>query len=36
MVPQFADLREEVLKEFHCSRLVVHLKGTKMYHDLRC
>ena len=35
MVPQSADLREEILKEFHCSRFSVHLGGTKMYHDLR-
>ena len=34
--PQLADLREEILKEFHCSRFAVHLGGTKMYHDLRC
>ena len=35
MGPQLIDLREEILQEFHCSRLVVHLSGTKMYHDLR-
>ena len=29
------DLREEILKEFHCSRFVVHPGGTKMYRDLR-
>ena len=29
------DLREEILKEFHCSRFTVHLGGTKMYRDLR-
>ena len=23
------------IKEFHCSRFVVHLSGKKMYHDLR-
>ena len=34
MVPQSADLREEILKEFHCSHFVVHPSGTKMYHDL--
>ena len=34
--PQLADLREEILKEFHCSRFAVHLGDTKMYHDLRC
>ena len=25
---------EEILKEFHCSRFVVHPSGMKMYHDL--
>ena len=35
MVPQLAKLREEILQEFHCSGFVVHLGGTKMYHDLR-
>ena len=35
MVPQRTDLREEILKEFHCSRFVVHSGGTKMYRDLR-
>ena len=35
MVPQPTDLREEILKEFHCSRFDVHPGGTKMYHDLR-
>ena len=34
MVPQLTDLREEILREFHCSRFVVHPGGTKMYHDL--
>ena len=34
MAPQVADLREEILREFHCSRFSVHLGGTKMYHDL--
>ena len=33
MVPQLADLREEILKEFHCSRFAVHQGGMKMYHD---
>ena len=36
MVPQLAELREEILREFHCSPFVVHPSGTKMYHDLRC
>ena len=35
MVPQLTDLREEILREFHCSRFVVHLGSTKMYQDLR-
>ena len=34
VVPQLIDLREEILKELHCSRFVVHSGGTKMYHDL--
>ena len=36
MVPQLAELREEILMEFHCSLFVVHPGGTKIYHDLRC
>ena len=35
MVPQLTDLREEILKEFHCSRFTVHPGGTKMYQNLR-
>ena len=35
VVPQLTDLREEILKEFHCSQFSVHLGGTKMYQDLR-
>ena len=35
MVPQLLDLREEILKEFHCSYFAVHPSGTKMYQDLR-
>ena len=34
MVPQSANLREEILREFHCSRFSMHPGGTKMYHDL--
>ena len=34
MVPQLTDLREEILREFHCSQFVVHPGGTKMYQDL--
>ena len=35
MVPQLADLRKKILREFHCSRFAVHQGGMKMYHDLR-
>ena len=35
VVPQSTDLREEILKEFQCSHFVMHLSGTKIYHDLR-
>ena len=35
VVPQSMDLREEILREFHCSRFVVHPGGTKMYCDFR-
>ena len=35
VVPQLTDLREEILREFHCSRFSVHPGGTKMYQDLR-
>ena len=35
MVPQLIDPREDILKEFHCSRFAVHSSGTKMYQDLR-
>ena len=35
VVPQLTDLREEILREFHCSRFAVHPGGTKMYQDLR-
>ena len=31
VVPQLTDLREEILREFHCSQFVVHRGGTKMY-----
>ena len=34
-VPNDGDLRRELLEETHCSRLVIHLGGTKMYKDLR-
>ena len=29
------DLRENILKEFHCSRFFVHPGDMKMYQDLR-
>ena len=35
MVPQLTNLREEILREFHCSRFSVHPGGIKMYQDLR-
>ena len=35
VVPQLTDIREEILREFHCSRFFVHPGGTKMYWDLR-
>ena len=35
VVPQLTDLREEILREFHCSRFAVHPGGTKMYQDHR-
>ena len=35
VVPQLTNLREEILREFHCSRFTVHPGGTKMYQDLR-
>ena len=35
VVPQLTDLREEITREFHCSRFAVPPSGTKMYQDLR-
>ena len=35
VVPQLTDLREEILRVFHCSRFAVHPGGTKIYQDLR-
>ena len=35
VVPQLTDLRDEILREFHYSRFVVHPGGTKIYQDLR-
>ena len=34
VIPQLTYLREEILKEFHCSRFSMHPGGTKMYRDL--
>ena len=36
VVPQSTELREEILRKFHCSLFAVHPGSTKMYHDLRC
>ena len=36
VVPQLIELREEILREFHCSCFPVHPGGMKMYRDLRC
>ena len=36
VVPQLIELREDILKEFHCSRFAVHPGGTKMYRDVLC
>ena len=35
VVPHSTDLREDILREFHCSRFSVHPSGMKMYQDLR-
>ena len=35
VVPQSTNLREEILREFHCSQFIVHPGGTKMYRNLR-
>ena len=35
VVPQLTDLREEILREFHCSRFVLHPGGMEMCQDLR-
>ena len=34
VVPQLTDLREEILRGFHCSRFSVLPGGKKMYQDL--
>ena len=36
VVPLSAYLREEILREFHCSRFDVHPGATKIYHAPRC
>ena len=36
VVPQLIELRDEILREFHCSRFAVHPGSTKMNRDLRC
>ena len=35
VVSHLTDMREEILRKFHCSRFAVHPGGTKMYCDLR-
>ena len=35
MVPKSVNLREEILKKFHCSCFAMHSSGMKMYHDVR-
>ena len=35
VVPQLTELREQILREFHCSRFAVHPGGTKIFQDLR-
>ena len=35
MVPYLTDLREDILREFHYSRLAMHPSGIKIYRDLR-
>ena len=35
VVPQLTNLREEIIRELHCSQFVVHPSSTKMYQDLR-
>ena len=34
-MPWNPEIKEEVLKEAHCSKFTVHPRGTKMYHDLK-
>ena len=34
-VPNDGDLRRKLLEKAHCSRLAIHLGGTKIHKDLR-
>ncbi|RVW50110.1 hypothetical protein CK203_114529 [Vitis vinifera] len=34
-VPNYGDLRRELLEEAHCSKFAIHPRGTKMYRDLK-
>ena len=34
MVPQLTDFKDGILREFHCSRFVMHPGGMKMYQNL--
>ena len=34
-VPNDGDLRRKFLEKAHCSKLVIHPRGTNMYKDLR-
>ena len=35
VVPQLVELRDEILREFHCSRFCSASSVMKMYNDLR-
>ena len=35
MVPQLIDLRDEILRKFHCSRFFMHPNGKNMYRGIR-
>ena len=34
-LPRNSEIKDEVLREAHCSRFTVHPGGNKMYHDLK-
>ena len=34
-LPRNPEIKEEILKEAHCSKFTLHPGGTKMYHDLK-